>query len=400
MLSLKVRIKKKVESFLYKAGTVLSASAIATIMIAPNVMAAMFYARTNLVSDVHGFAAYTDTNLMGAWGIARSASSPWWVNSTLGGVSLVFNGAGQPFPTNHPLVVAVPPVPSSASGIVFNGGGGFNVASNASAAFIFVTLNGSISGWSGAQPNKALAVLKVSSPGASYFGATIASWRGTNRLYVANYAQNRVDVFDQNYNPVALPAGAFTDDEVPADLRVFNVQLIDSNLLYVTYAPTNVFGNTTVPGAGWVDVFAANGMLLGHLRHGPWMNAPWGVTWVPGVKKHHGKGNDGGTVLVGMFGNGNIASFDAERGHFRGLLRNPDGTPVAIGKGLWGLGFGNGGNAGPTNVFYFASDFADTNGFHGVFGALTPAQPSEEGDEDTNEVDPESNNGQGADSNQ
>ena len=113
---------------------------------ASGTMAGMFYAQTNLVSGVPGLATFTDTNLAGAWGIARSGTSPWWVNSTMGGVSLLFNGAGQPFPTNNPLVVSVPPMPSNASGIVFNGGGGFDVASNLSAVFIFVTLTGGISG--------------------------------------------------------------------------------------------------------------------------------------------------------------------------------------------------------------------------------------------------------------
>lgn len=387
MKSLNMRIENKAKPSRCNVRAFLSASVITAMMIAYGVSAGTFYARTNLVSDVPGLATYHDTNLMGAWGITRSSGSPWWVNSTLGGVSLVFNGAGQPFPTNSPLKVAIPPVPAVASGIVFNGGGGFNVASNASASFIFVTLNGSISGWSGAQANKALAVLKVSSPGASYFGVTIAPLHGTNALYVANYSENRVDVFDQNYNPVTLPAGAFTDDDVPAGLKVFNVQLISGNLLYVTYAPTNVFGNTIVPapGAGFVSVYSTDGISLGHLRHGPWMNAPWGVTLAPGGKKHHGKGkgDDSDTVLVGMFGDGNIASFDAERGNFHGLLQNPDGSPLAMGKGLWGIGFGNGANAGPTNELYFATDLVTTNSYHGLFGALTPVHGGEdEGEND------------------
>ena len=384
MHSLKVLVEQKVKSIHCNVRAVLSAATIATMMVASGTTAATFYIRTNLVSDVPGLATYTDTNLIGAWGITRSATSPWWVNSTLGGVSLVFSGAGQPFPTNNPLKVTIPPVPSEASGIVFNGGGGFNVASNASAVFIFVTLNGSISGWSGAQSNRALAVLKVTNSAASYTGVTIASWQGTNRLYVANYGQNHVDVFDQNYAPVTLSSNAFTDDDVPMGLKVFNVQLISSNLLFVTYGPTNVFGNSTVPGAGWVDVYAADGTLLGHLKHGPWMNAPWGVASAPD--------QDGDAVLVGMFGDGRIAKFDGEQGHFHGLLRSPDGEPITIGKGLWGIGWGNGGNAGPTNELYFAADMVTTNAFHGVFGSLTAVPGSSEDNND--EMD---DNGQGDD---
>jgi uncharacterized protein (TIGR03118 family) len=360
-------------------------------MIATAAMASTFYARTNLTSDVPGLAAFTDTNLAGAWGVTHSSTSPWWVNSTAGGVSLVLSGAGQPFPTNGPLVVAIPPVPSEASGIVFNGGGGFNVASNVSAIFIFVTLNGTVSGWSPGQANRSLAVLKVTGGGvASYTGVTIASWGGTNRLYVANYGENRVDVFDQSFNPVTLSSNAFTDADVPAGLKVFNVQLISSNLLFVTYAPTNVFGNSTVPGAGYVAVYAANGILLGHLRHGQWMNAPWGVVSAPD--------RDGDTVFVGMFGDGTIATFDGERGHFRGLLRDEEGRPVTIGKGLWGLGFGNGAGAGPTNELYFAADMVTTNGFHGIFGALTPvARDHDEDDKDMDEQGGGDDHGRGDD---
>ncbi|HUE36173.1 MAG TPA: TIGR03118 family protein [Candidatus Acidoferrum sp.] len=341
-----------------------------------------FYARTNLVSDIPGFAAFTSSNLIGAWGITRSATSPWWVNSTVGGVSQLFNGAGEPFPTNSPLVVAIPPVPSQASGIVFNGGGGFDVASNASALFIFVTLNGSISGWSPAQANPKLATLKVNNPGAAYTGVTIAPLNGTNALYVANYGEDRIEVYGQNFSPVMLSSNAFTDDDVPANLNVFNVQLISSNLLFVTYAPLDVFGNSTVPGAGFVSVFSTDGILLGHLRHGPWMNAPWGVTPAPG--HNH-------TLLVGMFGSGQIAQFDADYGSFRGLLKGPDGRPIEIGKGLWGLGFGNGATAGPTNQLFFAADDVTTNGFHGVFGAFVPVHHSDE--DDDNDDDQGDNNG-------
>jgi uncharacterized protein (TIGR03118 family) len=337
-----------------------------------------FYARTNLVSDIPGLAAFTDTNLAGAWGITRSATSPWWVNSTLGGVSLVFNGAGEPFPTNSPIVVAIPPVPSEASGIVFNGGGGFDVASNAPAAFIFVTLDGSVSAWSPAQANHALATLEVDNPTASYTGVTIASLNGTNALYVANFGQDRIDVFDQHYGPMMLSSNAFANDDVPTNLSVFNVQLISSNLLFVTYAPIDVFGTGAAPGAGYVSVFSTDGILLGHLRHGPWMNAPWGVTPVPGHDD---------TVLVGMFGDGRIAEFDANYGKFRGLLRGPHGHPIEIGMGLWGLVFGNGGNAGPTNQLYFAADDVTTNGFHGVFGALTPVKHNFGRDDDDDQGD-------------
>ncbi len=56
-------------------------------------------------------------------------------------------------------------------------------------------------------------------------------------------------------------------------------------------------------------------------------------------------------------------------------MLNTDGLPLVIAKGLWGLGFGNGANAGPTNTLYFASDLRFAGHFHGIFGTLTPAPP-------------------------
>jgi len=72
-----------------------------------------------------------------------------------------------------------------------------------------------------------------------------------------------------------------------------------------------------------------------------------------------------------MFGNGQIAAFDAKQGHFRGLLDGPDSKPFTIGKGLWGLGFGNGSAAGAVNHLYFAADFISAGQFHGLLGMLT-----------------------------
>lgn len=348
-------------------------AALATALAGTSASAQTLYERTNLVSDVPGVAAFTDTNLMGAWGAVHSATSPWWVNSTMGGVSLVYNGAGEAFPTNHPLKVTVPPAHSIATGIVFNNNGGFEVASNKPAFFIFATLNGTISGWNPGQSNTAEAVPLVSPPGAGYTGIALAPLpnksASSNTLFAANFVQNRVGVFDVDLHPVMLSSNAFFDPEVPQGLSVFNVQAIQTNLLFVTYAPTNVLGTGAAPGAGYVSVFDVSGSgTLGHLQHGFWMNAPWGVTESPPQL-----GTSENVFLVGMFGDGRIAKFD-QRGNFLGFLRGLNRQPVAMGMGLWALGFGNGANAGPTNVLYFAADMVTTNGFHGVFGALLPVR--------------------------
>lgn len=338
--------------------------------------AAQFYEQTNLVSDVAGYAAFTDTNLVGAWGVTHLATSPWWVNSTMGHVSLLFNGAGQPLP----VVVAVPPTNvSTPTGIASYAGDGFQVGSNLPSRFIFVTLNGTISGWNPNQADRTVAVLAVdNSATSSYTGVAIAQQNGQDLLYAANFGQGTIDVFDTNFNAVAFAAGAFADRRVPAGLTVFNVQLLGSDL-YVTYAPTNVFSTFGGLGQGWVDAFDVNGMLERRLTYGFWMNAPWGVALAPA-----NFGPFSNDILVGMFGNGAIVGFDAKHGHFRGFLKATDGLPLRIDKGLWGLGFGNGASAGPTNTLYFATDFSFAGAFHGLFGALTVAPG---GDQDNDHDD-------------
>jgi len=42
-------------------------------------MAQNAYVQSNLVSDIPGLALVTDTNLINPWGIAASATSPFWL---------------------------------------------------------------------------------------------------------------------------------------------------------------------------------------------------------------------------------------------------------------------------------------------------------------------------------
>src|SRR5262252_1569619 len=70
----------------------------------------------NLVSDQSGAADHTDGNLVNAWGLAASATSPWWVADNEPSVATVYDstGAGFPPPPASPLVVGVPTNPTGA----------------------------------------------------------------------------------------------------------------------------------------------------------------------------------------------------------------------------------------------------------------------------------------------
>src|ERR1041385_8479558 len=68
---------------------------LAILLVASINASAQTYVQTNLVSDIPGQAQVTtDHLLVNPWGIARSATSPWWVADNETGVSTIYNGAG------------------------------------------------------------------------------------------------------------------------------------------------------------------------------------------------------------------------------------------------------------------------------------------------------------------
>ena len=108
------------------------------------------FAVTPLVSDVPGEAAVTDGNLVNAWGLARSATSPWWVSDNGAMKATVYDSAGGIFP----IVVTVDGAPT---GVVFAGiDDNFPVATKTSATlaparFIFAGEDGMIRAWRGGE---------------------------------------------------------------------------------------------------------------------------------------------------------------------------------------------------------------------------------------------------------
>ncbi len=332
------------------------------------------YNQVNLVSDIPGLAKITDPNLVNPWGIAHSPTSPWWVSDNGMGVSTLYNGNGIPFPSGNPLIVTIPAPgesgTSAPTGVVFNGATDFNVTPGNPARFIFVTEDGTIAAWN---PNVDLhnAILKVNnSPEAVYKGVTIGNNDGKNLLYVANFRGGTVDVFDTNFNQVTMDKDAFVDEQIPAGFAPFNVQNIEGTI-FVSFAKQDAQKHDDVagPGLGFVDAFDPNGNLIMRLKHGFWDNAPWGMVLAPpdfGMFSDH--------LLVGNFGSGHIAAFDTKNGNFHGFLIGPEGKPITI-DGLWGLGFGNGANAGPTNTLFFAAGIDGES--HGLFGTITSNKEEE-----------------------
>jgi uncharacterized protein (TIGR03118 family) len=368
-----------------------------SLFLQPGALFAQHYTQTNLVSDMVGAAAVHDPNLVNPWGLSRSSTSPWWVSDNNSGDSTLYTGTGQIIPINGNGIVTIPP-PKNApagtiaapTGTVFNGSTDFVLpAPNGKpAAFIFVTEDGTISGWNGGTS----AVLAVdnndngSPNGAVYKGCTTADLNGKRFLYVTNFRAGRVEVYDTNFNRVQLPDEAFDpgadgdhdgDDgpgaeHIPHGFAPFNVQNIGGSL-FVTYAKQDASRHDDVggDGNGYVEIFSPSGKHLGHLEHGSWLNSPWGVVWTP-----RDFGVFSNTILVGNFKSGWVAAFNGFSHKFIGFVKNPDDSLLTI-DGLWSLTFGNGASAGPSTTLYFTA--GPDNETHGLLGTLTPLATEQDG---------------------
>lgn len=340
------------------------------------------YKQTNLISDIPGMAAATDPNLVNPWGMSRSSGSPWWISDNGPGLTTLYTGTGaavalgQPCPAGSSTNCVVVPTGDANSnpsgtptGQVFNGTTDFALPDGSPAHFIFVTEDGTISGWNGGPT----AVIKVNTHSTSVFkGVALASSSTSsggvgNFLYVADFRKGRVAVYDTNFHHVSMGEDAFQDESIPRGFAPFNVQNIGGNL-YVAFAEQDGAKHDEIDGAGlgYVDVFSTGGRLLRRLQHGHWMNAPWGITEAAsdfGAYSHN--------ILVGQFGSGQILVFDAVTGQFKSTLNDASNNPITI-DGLWDIAFGNGGTAGSATTLFFT---AGLNGeADGLFGTIAPVE--------------------------
>jgi uncharacterized protein (TIGR03118 family) len=351
-----------------------------SLFLLPAVTQAQHYKQTNLVSDIMGMAPTFDPNLKNPWGLTRSSTtptrpgSPWWVGNNNSGTSTLYTGAGAIIPINGTGTVTVPPpgfapgTQSAPTGVVFNGSPtDFLIAPGKAAIFIFATEDGTISGWAGGQ--NAVLVVDNSDNGGSdsavYKGATSAEVKGKRFLYVTNFRSAKVEVYDTNFKRVHLDEDAFEAEGVPRGFAPFNVQNIGGTL-FVTYAKQDAPRHDPVggDGLGFVELFTPSGRRIGHLEHGDWFNAPWGVVWTT-----RDFGEFSNAILVGNFRSGWIAAFNGFTHKFIGWVRNPDDSLVTI-DGLWSLTFGNDATAGPANTLFFTAGI--NNEVDGLFGTLTP----------------------------
>ena len=315
------------------------------------------YSWTNFQSDIPGVAQHVDPNLVNPWGMAASANGVIWVSDNGTGVSTLYNQDG----TARSLIVQIPTAArnregGNPTGVVFNSTTSFQVTKNGSSApavFIFVSEDGSISGWNPQldQTHAIIAVDNGTNRGvnrAIYKGATLVVANGHNFLYATDFHTGKVQTYDENFHQVN-PNG-FADPSLPAGYAPFGIRNFNGEI-FVTYAKQDHQREDDVAcdGCGFVNVFDTSGNFLRRLISNGNLNAPWGLALVDGE------------LWVGNFGDGMINNYDPVSGAFIETLMRADGTPLQF-DGLWDLlPLGNG--------VYFTAGLADEE--HGLFGLIT-----------------------------
>jgi uncharacterized protein (TIGR03118 family) len=294
------------------------------------------YRLTNLVSNqVAEHAPNTDPLLVNAWGVARSATSPWWVSDNLSGWSTLYNATGTPqglkvlIPTagNGPASPKGLNGPGTPTGIVFNGSQTDFQIQGQHAAFIFATLDGTISAWApGVNANQATIAVDNSANKAMYTGLAITSNPSGNFLYAADNTNNHIDMFDGNF----ILVKSFGDPAIPSNFSVFGIQDINGQV-YVAYAIPNVGAD------GFIDVFKEDGTLVGTLIHGLPLNQAWGIALAPS-----NFGPLSNTLLVSNNStDGTINGFNPKTGEFVGTITHRHGRKIIF-NNTWAIAFGGG----------------------------------------------------------
>jgi uncharacterized protein (TIGR03118 family) len=402
--------------------TTLLATAVASPLLAAESVVNNSYSETVFVANKAGYGAEKiDDKLINAWGIAirpAGAGGHFWVAGKdisfeyVGDVSKSPDPKLQKLHTDKLEYVKLPVGGDDkfATGIVFNDSKDTFVITQtpttgevitAPAKFLFASDGGVISAWterkkedgSFDRPVDAQMVIDKSKQGAQFFGLAINA--DYSKIYAANFGENAgVEVFDGKFKPAkvkfAMPFDENKNGKVDAgEYAPFNVQALKTpkgeNHIFVTYAKTQscpveevakntckkgaIFAgeeDTSKPGQGRLAEFTEDGKLVAKWNDGGKLSAPWGIAYAPADF-----GALSNALLVGNFGDGTIAAYDAASRKFIDNLKDKNGKPVIIEK-LWGILFGNGASLGDTNALYFAAGPNDEK--DGLFGVLRPVK--------------------------
>ena len=335
------------------------------------------YQVTNIISDGFVPATTMDPNFIDPWGV--SGGNTLWINTAVTGYSYLTSVAGVLGSFKATIPSASGTGTGSPSGTVQNTTTGFVLSNGAKASFLFSTLDGTISGWNGAQSaggNHALIAINNSANNAVYTDLALVTNTSGTYLLVPNFGQGGdVEVYDTTFKPAKL-AGSFTDPTVPTGYAPYGIKSIGTQV-FVTYMlrtvpPAGSYVATLGTDTGFVSVFDVNGNFVARAVTGGDLNAPWGVAIAPA-----GFGIYGGDLLIGNFGDGLITAYDPTTYAYLGMVADGTGNAIAY-PGLWEIFVSTSTAANPNAIYFTAGLAHETHGLFGVIsnGATTTATPT------------------------
>lgn len=287
-----------------------------------------------LTANRQNLAAHLDPLLINPWGIVVFHNQLWVVNNTsdvITNYDLFGNRILGPISLRDAYQNATHP-----TGIAINCGGGFSVTNGAatrSAQFLIASEHGVVEAYNPmVDPTQAFITLNMQITGriSVFKGLAVAN----NILYLANFFQRVIDVFDSSYN--RLLGFNFVDgdtsDPIPMDYSPHNIVHIGC-YLYVLWArkdPNITLAPLFGPGHGYVSVFNYDGSFVRRFTSRGVLDTPWAMVPAP-----CNCGFPPGSFLIGNNGNGRINVFDCN-GAFIGPMLGQSGLPIVI-EGLRGL---------------------------------------------------------------
>lgn len=160
---------------------------------------------------------------------------------------------------------------------------------------------------------------------ASYSGCCIVG----NILYVADWNNAHVDLYDSNYVRVGGRGRLFIDNysiaPIPVNYSVNNVAYIEP-YIYVAYAEKDIatMGSILGAGRGYVSVFTLDGGFVRRFYSGGVLNSPYSIIPAPNVA-----GIPANSILISNEGDGRINIFDYYGNHV-GVMISQSGVALSI----------------------------------------------------------------------
>jgi len=352
------------------------------------------YSSYNLDSDIPGVARQTDPLLINPWGLVSGILDGLHVSDEGTGVSTLYgpndgtlgyftSTSGSTHSIAIPTVsgTAVPTgVADNQRSLILSSSDDFVITSGSVSGpsrFIYCTEDGLVAGYNpSVDVSAAVTGTDLSSTGAGFTGCAL-SLSGTSpgalskrhHLFLADFAQDTVEVLDDTFTPVTLSdSNAFVDPDLPAapagyTWSPFNVHTLDyfgraaseseplafRHLLIVTYAlqSTSTMPLNDVPVVGGTSygvaaIFKTDGTFLRNLSAPGQLCSPWGV-----AVSHHALPGFGAPIVVfiGNHGNGTISAYGIDPRFpdlttYLGVVTKDAARDPLVFDGLWALRFG------------------------------------------------------------